>query len=236
VRRITIALVWVTAVALAINAGRLHYAGSARAQRQAAIQELTQTRPATLSGRVVPFTIALSEVMKSRGRAIPGLYRIYAQRSDGAFAERLESVSGPAVTIDREVFLPDRLLFVNDVLRRVRTNKMIVPLAESLRNPDTDCLFNFRAGRFGADESIQRIETIDGHRTARIDSRGLSQWFATDLGCAMIRQRMQTSETDVSEQSMVFAIAGEPNPSLFQVARDYVEATQKDLNVRPLVR
>lgn len=234
--RIASISVWVVVVLLAANGLRLFHTRSSISRPPVAPIDVEQPEPASMVGRVVPFTVELAETVFRNGKKNPGMKKVYAQRSDGAFVERIQLVLGPSITIDRQVILPDRILFANDFLRRVQVKKMKVPLAATLRDPKSDCMNNHLGRRISPNESRQGVEVIANHRTVQINSRGLSQWFATDLGCAMLQQKMQTAKTETSEQLAIFVLSGEPDDLLFKVPSDYVESTTKDLNIRPAGR
>jgi hypothetical protein len=76
-------------------------------------------------------------------------------------------------------------------------------------------------------------ETIAGYRTAKIVAGIITSWYALDYGCALVKSRWEFSATEVSEKELVALVAGEPDPSLFDVPAHYREVLPSERLLGP---
>ena len=107
------------------------------------------------------------------------------------------------------------------------------PLA-SQRDPSSMCV-NSLAGTpmTFPSETFVGEETIAGYRTAKIAAGIITSWHALDYGCATVKERWQFSATEVSEKELVALVAGEPDPSLFDVPAHYREVLPSERLLGP---
>jgi hypothetical protein len=107
------------------------------------------------------------------------------------------------------------------------------PLA-SLRDPGSMCV-NSLAGTpiTFPSEAFVGEEIIAGYRTAKIVHGIITSWHALDYGCAPVKERWEFSAAEVSEKELVALVAGEPDPSLFDVPAHYREVTPSERLLGP---
>ncbi len=86
---------------------------------------------------------------------------------------------------------------------------------------------------FPPKEAFVVEETIAGYRTAKIIDGIITSWHALDYGCAPVKERWQFSATEVSEKELVALVAGEPDPSLFDVPAHYREVLPSERLLGP---
>jgi len=78
-----------------------------------------------------------------------------------------------------------------------------------LRDPGNNCLIS------GFPETPDGEEVIAGYRAVKLTSGVTAQWFALDYGCALIKDRAEWPDGQMSEKRLVALIPGEPAPSMF---------------------
>jgi len=190
------------AISLAVLGGRL-------------IQSRSKAREVRL-GAPIPYTVTLRETIRGAGgRVTAGPESTWAIRTDGSRAIRivekgsqriLNFASGLEVNINEltntktSIMKPD---WSPAVLQRDPTSKCIRSLAGSAMISMT--------------EIFDGEETIAGYRTARIVRGGVTEWFALDYGCALVKDRWGFETGEMSEKELVALTGGEPNPALFEV-------------------
>src|ERR1700732_2291358 len=81
----------------------------------------------------------------------------------------------------------------------------------SLADPNNNCSVS------GSDLKQQVVgeEVINGYRTVEITSGPITQWLALDYGCAVVKDRAEWGDGQVSEKKLIALIPGEPSASLF---------------------
>lgn len=167
--------------------------------------------------RPIPYTVTLrGTVTGPDGTTTPGLEYTVAVRSDGSKMMGFRGEGSQRLMYLASGFQVD----TNDEnntkssIRRPKENA-----ANSQRDPDSKCLLSM-AGRpitFPPDDVFVGEETIAGYRAAKITAGIITSWYALDYGCAPIKERWEFSATEVSEKELVALVAGEPDPSLFDV-------------------
>jgi len=80
-----------------------------------------------------------------------------------------------------------------------------------LRDSGNNCLIS----GLTADEKPDGEEVIDGYRAVKLTLGSTTHWFALDYGCALIKDRAEWPDGQMSEKRLVALIPGEPAPSLF---------------------
>ena len=183
--------------------------------------------------RPIPYTVTLRETVHGpKGTTTEALEHTYAVRSDGSRMMRFRGQG-----LQRIIYLASG--FQVDTNDQTATKSTIrkqsyKPLA-SQRDPSSMCV-NSLAGTpifFPPKEAFVGEETIAGYRTAKIIDGIITSWHALDYGCAPVKERWQFSATEVSEKELVALVAGEPDPSLFDVPAHYREVLPSERLLGP---
>lgn len=214
----------VIVIAVAAQAGRLLHT-----------HMKTRIGPRTVGAAVrrpIPYAVTLRETVHGpNGTTTLALEHTYAVRSDGSRMMRWRGKG-----LQRIIYLASG--FQVDTNDQTNTKSSIRkqnhnPLA-SQRDPSSMCV-NSLAGTpitFPSEVFVGE-ETIAGYRTAKIASGIITSWHALDYGCAPVKERWQFSATEVSEKELVALVAGEPDPSLFDVPAHYREVLPSERLLGP---
>jgi hypothetical protein len=81
--------------------------------------------------------------------------------------------------------------------------------AQWLRDSGNNCLIS------GFQQNPDGGEVIEGYRAVRLTHGPTTQWLALDYGCALIKDRAEWPDGQISEKRLVALIPGEPAPSVF---------------------
>jgi hypothetical protein len=81
--------------------------------------------------------------------------------------------------------------------------------AHWLRDSGNSCLIS------GFQEKPDGEEVIGAYRAVRLTYGSTTQWLALDYGCALIKDRAEWPDGQMSEKRLVALIQGEPAPSIF---------------------
>lgn len=168
---------------------------------------------------VVPYTVTLTEVVVGRaGRSFDPPDQTWAFRSDGASLLKLGDGPGGS----RQLVFPDGVrVEVND-FQLGKSTTLVPTLSPEQRQPDAMCLR--LSGLSGRAWQLRKavIEHVRGFRTARVSDGSVTQWFALDYGCALVR-RTANFGAQKSQLELVSLIPGEPSEALFEVPDHYRE-------------
>jgi hypothetical protein len=80
-----------------------------------------------------------------------------------------------------------------------------------LRDSGNNCLIS----GLNPQEKPDGEDVIGGYRAVRLTYGSTTHWFALDYGCALIKDRAEWPDGQMSEKRLVALIPGEPGPSLF---------------------
>lgn len=183
--------------------------------------------------RPIPYAVTLRETVRGPGgTTTQGLEHTYAVRSDGSRIMRFRGEG-----LQRLIYLASG--FQVDTNDQTNSKSSIRkqsynPLA-SQRDPSSMCV-NSLAGTpmtFPPLDTFVGEETIAGYRTAKISAGIITSWYALDYGCALVKSRWEFSATEVSEKELVALVAGEPDPSLFDVPAHYREVLPSERLLGP---
>ena len=183
--------------------------------------------------RPIPYSVILREILHGPdGTITPGLEHTDAVRSDGSVLMRWRGKGLQRVIYLASGFQVDTNDQTNtkSSIRRPNQNP-----ATWQRDPASNCV-NSLAGSpmtFPPSDTFLGEETIAGYRTAKIASGIITSWYAVDYGCALVKQRWEFSATEVSEKQLVALVAGEPDPSLFDVPAHYREVPPSERLLGP---
>jgi hypothetical protein len=200
-KRVVAYIFWALAIALTANALRIH------------LLTLKAAKAALLPAKVVPYTIALQEFQLQRdGTAVPSFKLTQAIRGDGSRASEMTS-SNPARPSSERIldFSSGKEMYVMQHLRLKTTT--FDPArnlsAHWLRDSGNNCLIS------GFPEKPDGEDVIDGYRAVKLTYGPTTQWLALDYGCALIKDRAEWPDGQMSEKRLVALIPGEPSPSMF---------------------
>jgi len=192
-------------IALTVNAFRIHQ---------------PTLKAALLPTKVVPYTVVLQEFHLQRdGTAVPSVKYTQAIRGDGSRAWETTNTN-PANPPSSERILDfssgKRMYIFNRPDQQLKTTTFDParnPPAHWLRDAGNNCLISGFP-----DEKPDGEEVIEGHRAVKLNLDGsmtMTQWFALDYGCALIKDRAEWPDGQMSEKRLVALIPGEPAPSMF---------------------
>jgi len=169
-----------------------------------------------MSAQVVPYTVVLQEFwVRREGTAVPKGEYTNAIRGDGSRA--MEMTSGDSANPSAERILDFSsgkmmYIFYPQKLKSTMFDPAKFRTANWLRDSGNNCLISGFPG-----EKPDGEEVINGYRAVKLILNGnLTEWFALDYGCALIKDRAEWPDGQTwSEKRLVALIPGEPVPSLF---------------------
>ena len=209
-------------IGLAAQAGRLLHLQ---------IKARTDARAARV-GRPIPYTVTLRETIHGpNGTTNLGPEYTDAVRSDGS---KLMRTIGKGS--QRTLYFSSGLqVDTNDGTNTKSSMRMLnANPATWQRDPDSNCLNSMAGTPFTSPPgTFLGEETIAGYRTAKIVDGIFTWWHALDHGCALVKQRVDFSATEVSEKELVALVAGEPDATLFDVPAHYREVTPSERILGP---
>lgn len=174
---------------------------------------------------VVPYTVTLKLSSAEPGHQTNGGMTItWAMRSDGARVMRAESNAGKPL-IERMLDFPSgQHVTIMDLTKKKSTVFDVTRSANQwLRYREENCVLPGGA----TPEVFAGFETIDGYKAAKITKGPGTFWYATDYGCAMVKNTISASNW-TNETLLVKLVPGEPSADLFS-AVDYEEVAPSGL-------
>jgi hypothetical protein len=206
------AALFVSLVLLAVNAARI---GAGQVTAQGPVTALAS------GAAPVPYTVVLAEsILSKTGQRSVGPNQTWAVRSDGAYVFQI--IEGGVTT--RHITFPDGTrIDVNDTVHAKSTVRK--PLERHwLKDPQQNCVSPPHRG-IPIPQTAPTIETVQGHRAARISKYATTTWYALDAGCATLQRDIVYEQGGSSRLQLVSLIPGEPSAALFTTAADYREGT-----------
>jgi hypothetical protein len=208
-------ILWIAVILAAVNVGR---------QAKPGVQGLLWGPPA----KVVPHTV----VLRSRLFHADGSYEdlpfweTVAVRSDGSSVTRHTGGRPGNAVSSRLILLRSGKRIETDDIAETKTTEPVdvKTVFRQLRDPATDCSMTY----------VERPSTAPGTRMLTSEQVGSwsalslhanrsTTWFVKDLGCAVIKSRLETAHGTGGKDPISSAI-GEPDPTLFAVPDRYTEA------------
>lgn len=174
---------------------------------------LKAAKAALLPAKVVPYTVVLQEFDTHRdGTTVPSFSLTEAIRGDGSRAMEMTS-SDPASAYSERIldFSSGKKMYIFSP-RQLKTTTFDPAknvAAHWLRDSGNNCLIS------GFQEKPEGEEVIEGYRAVKLTSGPTTHWLALDYGCALIKDRAEWPDGQMSEQRLVALMPGEPAPSLF---------------------
>lgn len=204
-RRVVAYVFWAAVIALIVNAFRINQ---------------PTLKAALLPERVLmPYTVVLQEFhLKREGTAVSSVRYTYAIRGDGSRAMEITSnITGSPGTERIVDFSSGKKMytFSTQQLKSTTFAPAKNRAANWLRDSGNNCLIS------GLQEKSVGEE---GYRAVKLSHDGtITQWFALDCGCALIKDRAEWPDGQMSEKRLVALIPGEPAPSMFEAPAGFQE-------------
>ncbi len=112
--------------------------------------------------------------------------------------------------------------------------KSLLPASGWQRDPSSRCINSF-AGKpmTSMTETFAGEESVAGYRTAKIARNTITEWYALDYGCAMVKDRWGFETGEMSEKELVALTPGEPEPALFEVPANAAEVPPSERLLGP---
>lgn len=168
---------------------------------------------------IKPYTVTLEEYLeKQDGSAEPGTRITIAVRSDGSrvivaggktpseenFEERILTLSSGKVSY----------IFEHMKQKSTTVDSSRRPIVQSA---ETNCELP------GVAQRIEAIENVGPYRAVRISIGPITQWFALDHGCALVKEVDDWGSSGKGEKKLVSLVPGEPTASLFHEPAEFEE-------------
>lgn len=177
---------------------------------------------------IEPSTVILSQVVTdTTGATHEAGTTVYATRSDGAVARlysappNAPSYAGRVVrfpTGERDYILDGRQIKSSTLMPQYSVAAAVrMPSARCLQNGDTD----------------EGTEQIGAYRAQKVFRGLVTTWFALDYGCAIVKERWEFKDGQVSQKNLVTLMQGEPSPSLFEVGKGLAEVAASNVLLGP---
>lgn len=149
------------------------------------------------------------------GTGVPSVKYIYAIRGDGSRASEVRTISDPAHSSTERIldFSSGKQMytFSPQQLKTTTFDPAKYRAATWLRDAGSSCL----SPGLTPSEKPNGEEVINGYRSVKLVNGEMTQWLALDYGCALVKDRAEWPDGQISEKRLVALIPGEPAPSLF---------------------
>jgi hypothetical protein len=179
---------------------------------------------------VVPYTVALQEYqLLPNGTANPTSMVTYATRSDGSRAIEASSLNtqeGRSVAERILTFSSGKTSYIFENKRQKSTT--LDPSRNSkasLPNLGNHC----QSPGMQPQQKVAGFEQVGQYRASKVIIGPLTLWFALDYGCALVKERDEWSDGQVSEKKLVSLLAGEPSATLFDDPSGFQEVPPSTL-------
>lgn len=210
---------WLTAIILALNAGRLTYRRF--------------FTPMAYASSPFPYTaMYVEQAFDNTGTLkVTNLYS-EAVRSDGSKMFRRSGPLGAETHAYREIeFANGDYMQIDEIRGRKVTFPQFHASAPPLRDPESSCVLpklNLPAGYKQVNEVVVGEDKVGEYRTVQIKMDQTTTWYALDQGCAKVKVRYEFGSA-VTEQNLVSLIPGEPDGTLFRAPESFLEVPPSQL-------
>jgi hypothetical protein len=199
-RRVVGYVLWALVIALTVNAFRINLS----------------LKAALLPPKVVPYTVVLQEFALQRdGTAVPSFKLTQAIRGDGSRASEMTNTDPASPSSSERIldFSSGKKMYImqHQQLKTTTFDPARNLAAHWLRDPGDNCLISGLTPQ----EKPDGEDVIEGYRTVKLTYGSITHWFALDYGCALIKERAEWPDGQISEKRLVALIPGEPAPSTF---------------------
>ena len=200
-KKITRYIYWSSIIGLAFGAATPRLLRSVRAANQ----------------QVVPYTVTLQDyAIKPDGASSPTFKMIIGVRSDGSRV--LEASS----TVAGKPFAERILNLASGTTSYIIETKHQKSRTFDASKTDLSWLPNPRTcERPGI--QVAGTEQVGQYRTVKIVDGSITEWLALDYGCALIKDRAEWPDGQMSAKRLVSLVPGEPSASLFDDPADFNE-------------
>ena len=193
---------------------------SAAYTRRPHVRAALQSQPKPIS-----YTVILQDYSQNAQASNASTYRItYAVRGDGSGVIEATSTEPGKSFSERIInFVSGKQMYIMEHDRRKSTT-FNPNHKRQLPDPLNNCLVP------GSEtQQIAGEEKIDGYRAVRLAAGPATHWLALDYGCALIRDRAEWPDGQVSEKRLIALIPGEPSPMLFDDPATFEEVSPSRL-------
>src|SRR3972149_3263738 len=179
-RRLPVYLLFGSATALALNAGRLTHS---------AVPGPTPTVPP------VPYTVTLRETLHRSGASPMYVTTfVYALRDDGSQVSRKEFLDAPygRQLAQRYIRFASGAAIQIDEIRERKTSMFIrkFTVGRNQRDPASNCLKDRTGQPLSPNEIPLGEEHVGSWRAVKVAIHNGFSWFSLDAGCALVNQRV----------------------------------------------
>jgi hypothetical protein len=183
-------------------------------------------------GTPIPYTVTLRETIRGPdGKVTVGPESTWAIRTDGSRAIRIVEKSSQRIlnfASGIEVNINELTNTKSSIMKR-DWNPAILQ-----RDPTSKCIRSLAGSPMTSmPEIFDGEQIVAGYRTAKIVRNGVTEWFALDYGCALVKDRWGFETGETSEKELVALTGGEPNPALFEVPANAAEVPPSERLLGP---
>ncbi len=183
-------------------------------------------------GGPIPYTVVLQQTLhRSDGSTSNTMETTEAIRSDGSRMLARKSLVNPTLSVERILnFASGNQVTISELTSLKSMEASNVNLAILQRDPSSKCVNSF-AGYLPLSNLVKEVfhdeELVAGYRTIKLSaSDGITQWFAIDYGCAVIKRKWDWGVgKGFSEDNLVTLIPGEPDSVLFSIPANAKEVS-----------
>jgi hypothetical protein len=199
---------WVIIAGLAFNALRTHAPAIKAAMR---------------APKPVAYTVVLDMVtLQPNGSPLPTHRLTWAVRGDGSRVFDMISVTPDKPFSERIIdFASGEQITIME--HKAKKSTTFDPVNHTPSKWVLDAGNNCLSTSTSIPQQSLGEEMVDGYRTVKIASGQGTRWHALDYGCALVKDRMEWSDGQVSEKKLVTLVPGEPSPSLFDDPNGFEE-------------
>ena len=180
----------------------------------------------------VPYTIVLEETFRMRdSTSFQGARRLVAVRSDGSRVLRTDYTDSIRAQAKRQLAFPSGLVVITDEVAQLKASRSrpSAAIEDRQRDPRSNCLRSTTGRTVRANETLRGTESILGYSTIKLESSGLAEWFAVELGCASLK-RVRTFPEGTDTVLAVSVTAGEPGAELFEIPLFFKDAEWSEVS------
>lgn len=205
-------------IAVAAQAGRLLHLG---------INGRNNVQPLSTRAPIAYIVTLKMTIHDADGTVTSGPDYIQAIRSDGSVLIQTRNSSSS----ERTIYFSSGLQVDTNDISRSKSSQVIrgKTFADWQRNPASNCLYSMAGNSVTSSaETFLGEETISGYRAVKIVRGVVTEWHALDYGCALVKDKWETSTTQFSEKELLALSAGEPDAALFTIPLDFREVSPSE--------
>src|SRR5262245_10632389 len=186
---VAVAILAVAAAALVVNTVRLAMAAP------------STPRPAT-SEPVAYTATSVGSFVYPGGTSRQMVRYLLAVRADGSYVDYQENLFRKTShsMSKRLIVFASRLQIEVDEIRELKSSMMLRGFKDRRRDPSSRCLNGRDGTQYWPGEIVIGEEDVKGARTVKVASQNILFWFNIDVGCALMKQRIDAGNGVINEQ------------------------------------